>query len=98
MISSTLPIEPVLPQLAAALRAHRGAVLVAEPGAGKSTRVPLFLLGEPWTTGQRILVLEPRRLAARSVARYMASVLGEEVGETVGYRVRREARVGPTTR
>lgn len=98
MSSSTLPIEQVLPQLAGALRSHSGAVLIAEPGAGKSTRVPLFLLDEPWVAGQRILMLEPRRLAARSVARYMASLLGEKVGETVGYRVRREARVGPSTR
>src|SRR5690606_16497381 len=96
--SPMLPIESVLPELATALRAHRGAVLVAEPGAGTSTRVPLFLLSEPWASGRRIVMLEPRRLAARSVARYMASALGERVGETVGYRVRRETRVGPATR
>lgn len=96
--TTALPIEPVLPQLAAALRESRSAVLIAQPGAGKSTRVPLFLLGEPWAADGRILMLEPRRLAARSVARYMASRLGEPVGETVGYRIRREARVGPRTR
>jgi len=93
-----LPIEQVLPQLADALGTHRGAVLVAEPGAGKSTRVPLFLLGQPWTAGRRIVMLEPRRLAARSIARYMASLLGENVGETVGYRVRRQTRVSAATR
>src|SRR5690606_348325 len=72
--------------------------LVAEPGAGKSTRVPLFLINQPWLAGQKILMLEPRRLAARSVARYMASLLGEEVGRTVGYRVRRESRASEGTR
>lgn len=93
-----LPIEPVLPELAAALRTQQGAVLIAEPGAGKSTRVPLYLLAEPWAAGKRIVMLEPRRLAARSIARYMASVLGEKVGQTVGYRIRRETLVGPATR
>lgn len=93
-----LPIEPVLPRLCDALRSGVSAVLVAAPGAGKTTRVPLALLDESWLQGQRILMLEPRRLAARSAARYMAQVLGERVGETVGYRVRQETRVGPRTR
>ncbi|NGQ96171.1 ATP-dependent helicase HrpB [Brevibacillus sp. SYP-B805] len=93
-----LPIEPVLPQLREALRTRTSAVLVAPPGAGKTTRVPLALLDEPWLEGRRILILEPRRLAARSAARYMASSLGEPVGETVGYRVRLDAKVGPKTR
>lgn len=93
-----LPIEPILPQLAAALRDQTAAVLVAPPGAGKTTRVPLALLAEPWLNGGRILMLEPRRLAARAAARYMAASLGEAVGETVGYRVRLESRVGLHTR
>jgi ATP-dependent helicase HrpB len=95
---SPLPVEAVLPQLRAALRAGRNAVLVAPPGAGKSTVVPLALLDEPWATGQRILLLEPRRLAARAVAARMAQGLGEQVGETVGYRMRLDTRVGPSTR
>ncbi|MCZ8514504.1 ATP-dependent helicase HrpB [Paenibacillus filicis] len=93
-----LPIEQALPALKEALRHHNGAVLVAPPGAGKTTRVPLAMLGEPWLQGQRILMLEPRRLAARASARYMASALGEAVGATVGYRVRLDTRVGPNTR
>ena len=95
---STLPIEAVLPQLAAVLHKQTRAVLVAAPGAGKTTRVPLALLQEPWLAGQRILMLEPRRLAARSAARYMAASLGERVGETVGYRVKLDTQVGPRTR
>jgi ATP-dependent helicase HrpB len=99
MISvSPLPVEAVLPQLRSALRDGRNAVLVAPPGAGKSTVVPLRLLDEPWATGQRILLLEPRRLAARAVAARMAQALGERTGETVGYRMRLDTRVGPTTR
>ena len=93
-----LPIDAVLPDLCAALRAGPNAVLVAPPGAGKTTRAPLALLHEPWVAGGRILVLEPRRLAARAAARRMAQTLGEEVGATVGYRVRMEARVSAATR
>jgi len=93
-----LPIESVLPDLLTALAARPNAVLVAPPGAGKTTRVPLALLGEAWLGGGRILVLEPRRLAARAAARRMASTLGEEVGETVGYRVHLDSKVGPRTR
>lgn len=74
------------------------AVLVAAPGAGKTTRVPLALLDEAWLAGQRILMLEPRRLAARAAARFMAASLGEAVGGTVGYRVRMDTKVGPATR
>jgi ATP-dependent helicase HrpB len=73
-------------------------VLQAPPGAGKTTRVPLALLDEPWLAGRRIIMLEPRRLAARAAARHMARLRGEEVGGTVGYRVRMETRVGPATR
>jgi ATP-dependent helicase HrpB len=95
---SRLPVEDVLPELLAALVAQRNAVLVAPPGAGKSTVVPLALLSAPWAAGQKILLLEPRRLAARVVAGRMAQTLGERVGETVGYRMRLDTKVGPRTR
>jgi ATP-dependent helicase HrpB len=93
-----LPVEDVLPELKSVLAAQRNAVLVAPPGAGKSTVVPLALLSEGWARGQKILLLEPRRLAARAVAARMAQTLGERVGETVGYRMRLDTRVGPRTR
>jgi ATP-dependent helicase HrpB len=93
-----MPIDPAIPELLAALRECGGAVLTAAPGAGKTTHVPLRLLGEPWLAGRRILMLEPRRMAARSAAGYMASLLGERPGRTVGYRIRLESRVGPDTR
>jgi ATP-dependent helicase HrpB len=93
-----LPIDAVLPALTAALRAGPNVVLEAPPGAGKTTRVPLALLGEPWLAGQKIVLLEPRRLAARAAARHMASLLGEAVGERVGYRVRLDTRVSARTR
>uniref|UniRef100_UPI003879A110 DEAD/DEAH box helicase n=1 Tax=Enterococcus faecium TaxID=1352 RepID=UPI003879A110 len=86
------------PELQQALDQSGTAVLLAEPGAGKTTRVPLSLLSEPWLGGQRILLLEPRRLAARAAAVYMASQLGEAVGETVGYRMRGDSRVSANTR
>lgn len=98
MLSSGLPIEEALPALRHALAEHVSAVLSAPPGAGKSTVVPLALLGEPWVGGKRILMLEPRRLAARAVAQRMASTLGESVGGTVGYRMRRDTRVSRDTR
>ena len=93
-----LPIEEALPRLKAALAAGPNAVLVAPPGAGKTTRVPLALLGETWLGDKTIVVLEPRRLAARAAARRMAAGLGEDVGETVGYRVHLDSKVGPKTR
>jgi len=93
-----LPIEAALPELLATLRQNPCAVLVAPPGAGKTTRVPLALLGEDWLQGKRIVMLEPRRLAARAAAGYMAALLGEQVGQTVGYRVKHDTRVGPATR
>jgi len=93
-----LPIDTVLPDLRSALRTRHEAVLEAPPGAGKTTRVPLALLEEAWLNGQSILMLEPRRLAARAAAERLASELGEKVGETVGYRIRLESRVGPRTR
>jgi ATP-dependent helicase HrpB len=93
-----LPIDPVLPDLLAALDRDGAAVLVAPPGAGKTTRVPLALLDASWRGDGRILVLEPRRLAARAAARRMAGTLGEDVGRTVGFRVRMESRVSAATR
>jgi ATP-dependent helicase HrpB len=95
---NSLPIDDVLPALRQVLAQRDEAVLEAPPGAGKTTRVPLALLDEPWLAGQRILMLEPRRLAARAAAERLASELGETVGETVGYRIRLESRVGPRTR
>ncbi len=92
------PVDLVIPDLKAALAANPNAVLVAEPGAGKTTRVPLALLDEPWLKGRRIVMLEPRRLAARAAAKRMADTLGEAVGETVGYTVRLERKVSVRTR
>jgi ATP-dependent helicase HrpB len=93
-----LPIDQALPPLCAALAANNCAVLVAPPGAGKTTRVPLVLFDEPWAKNGKILVLEPRRLAARAAASRMAATLGEKVGETVGLRVRFGSQVSPSTR
>jgi ATP-dependent helicase HrpB len=93
-----LPIDLVLPRLTAALAAANCAVLVAPPGAGKTTRVPLVLLDEAWAKDKKILVLEPRRLAARAAASRMAATLGEQVGETVGLRVRFGSRISKRTR
>jgi ATP-dependent helicase HrpB len=96
--AQSLPIDSALPDLTAALRARNAAVLVAPPGAGKTTRVPLVLAREPWAGGKKILVLEPRRLAARAAATRMAATLGEAVGATVGYRVRFGSKVSRATR
>src|SRR5215510_3460434 len=93
-----LPVDEALPRLKEALAAQPAAVLVAPPGAGKTTRVPLALLDAPWLGGRKIVMQEPRRLAARAAARRMAATLGEAVGETVGYRVRLDSKVGPRTR
>ncbi|MDD1968253.1 ATP-dependent helicase HrpB [Pseudomonas putida] len=95
---SSLPIDAVMPALLQALNARNEVVLQAPPGAGKTTRVPLAVLGEEWLGEQSILMLEPRRLAARAAAERLASELGEKVGETVGYRIRLESRIGPKTR
>ena len=92
------PIESALPALRDALRVAGAAVLQAPPGSGKTTRVPLALLDEAWLADRRIVLLEPRRLAARAAAAFMARLLGEPVGGTVGYRVRRDTRVGARTR
>jgi ATP-dependent RNA helicase HrpB len=95
---SQLPIDAALPELIGALAGTNSAVLVAPPGAGKTTRVPLVLLDEPWAENKRILVLEPRRLAARAAASRMALTLGEPVGDTVGLRVRFGSKVSKRTR
>ena len=96
--SPTLPIDDALAMLAATLATGPNAVLVAPPGAGKTTRVPLALLEEAWTNGKSIILLEPRRLAARAAASRMAETLGEQVGETVGLRIRMESRASARTR
>jgi ATP-dependent helicase HrpB len=93
-----LPIDAVTPELTAALARATTAVLVAPPGAGKTTRLPLVLAQQPWAAGRRILVLEPRRLAARAAAARMAQTLSEKVGDTVGYRVRFGTQVSKRTR
>ena len=92
-----LPVEAALDALTQALRHHGMAVLVAEPGAGKTTVVPLVLLEQPWCLGQ-VLVVEPRRVAARAAATQLARQLGERPGATVGWRMRGDTKVGPTTR
>ncbi|MGB8843036.1 MAG: helicase-related protein, partial [Aliidongia sp.] len=97
-LSADLPIAQALPDLLRVLATGCNAVLQAPPGAGKTTGVPLALLDEAWLGGTKILMLEPRRLAARAAARRMAVLLGETVGETAGYRVRLDSRIGPRTR
>ncbi|MBO9707605.1 MAG: ATP-dependent helicase HrpB [Caulobacter sp.] len=94
----TLPIHEALPALKNALAAREAAVLVAPPGAGKTTAVPLVLLDESWAAGGKIVMLEPRRLAARAAAARMAQTLGESVGDTVGFRVRLQSKVSARTR
>ena len=96
--ASLLPIEAHLQDLQQILQLHRNAVLAAPPGAGKTTRVPLFLLAQGWLAGRKIILLEPRRLAARTAARRMAWMMNETVGQTVGYRMRLERKVSPATR
>jgi len=97
-VRDPLPVVAALPELLKVLANGRRALLQAPPGAGKSTVVPLALLDAQWLTDRRILLLEPRRLAARAVAARMASTLGELPGATVGYRMRLDTRVGPKTR
>src|SRR5690554_1380156 len=93
-----LPIEAILPELKQTLNEATTALLQAPPGAGKTTRVPLALLDAPWRDNRKILMLEPRRLAARSAARYMAKQLGEAPGQTVGYRTRLDTKVSGSTK
>ncbi len=95
---TALPIDAVLPEIAAALAAGNAAVLVAPPGAGKTTRVPLALLSAPWRGYKKILLLSPRRLAARAAAQRMADTLGEPVGKTVGYRMRLDSKISADTK
>ena len=97
-MNPVFPISPLLPEIVASLAERPRLVLEAPPGAGKTTQVPLALLHSPWLAGGRIVMLEPRRIAARAAASFMAAQLGEDVGETVGYRIRFESRVGPRTR
>ena len=93
-----LPVEEAIAQLREALASRRHSVLIAPPGAGKTTLVPLRILNEDWVAGRKIVMLEPRRLAARAAAQRMAFMLGEKVGDTVGYQTRDERKIGATTR
>lgn len=95
---ASLPIAEILPAVRQTLASGPGAVVQAPPGAGKTTAIPLALLGADWLKGRKILMLEPRRLAARLCAQRMAALLGEEAGQTVGYRVRQETKVSAATR
>src|SRR4051812_47376342 len=96
--STQFPIAEVLPDIRAHLARQPRVVLEAPPGAGKTTQVPPALLDAPWLAGRKILMLEPRRIAARAAAEFMAAQRGENVGETVGYRIRFEAKVSARTR
>jgi ATP-dependent helicase HrpB len=96
--STGLPVTDIIPQLRAYLSTQNTLIVNAPAGAGKSTLLPLALLDEPWLAGQKIIMLEPRRLAARTIAERLAQLLGEEVGNTVGYRIRFESRVSTHTR
>ena len=98
MSPARLPVEEALPLLRQALASHRAVVLQAPPGAGKTTLVPLALLKEPWLADRSILILEPRRLAARAACARMAHLLGETPGETVGYRIRFDTKISGKTR
>ncbi len=98
MDAKHLPITSVIPQLQTTLRDHLVVLLTAEPGAGKTTQVPLALLNEPWLNAKKIIMLEPRRLATRAAATYMARLLGEPVGGAVGYRTRLDTKIGSTTK
>lgn len=93
-----LPVAEIIPRLCQQLQEHNTIIVQAPPGAGKSTLLPLALLQETWLKGQKIIMLEPRRLAARSIAHRMASMLGEAPGESVGYRIRFENRIGANTK
>src|SRR4051812_9496565 len=94
-----LPVTEALPALTEALRQGPNALLIAPPGAGKTTLVPLVLKGEPWAEGGKLLVLEPRRVAARAAARRMAELIGESApGQTIGLATRLDRAVSPATR
>lgn len=94
----SFPVDELLPELTTTLAQDLNVVLQAPPGAGKTTRVPLALLQAEWLGTKKIIMLEPRRIAARAAARFMAARLGESVGQTVGYRVRLDSQIGPQTR
>src|SRR5690348_9252045 len=96
-MTNHLPIDDVLPHLLAAVREQTRALLIAPPGAGKTTKVAPALLGEPWCTGQ-LLLLVPRRLAARAAAEFMAAQLGQKPGQKIGYATRLDSKVGKSTR
>ncbi|GLQ49014.1 ATP-dependent helicase HrpB [Dyella flava] len=98
MNAPMFPITPLLPDIRTSLAAQPRLVLEAPPGAGKTTQVPLALLGQPWLDGKKIVMLEPRRIAARAAAQFMAQQLGEPLGQTVGYRIRFESKVSAATR
>ena len=98
MTNTRLPIDDVLSDISDALESGNRLVLSAPPGAGKTTKVPLHLLKAGWLSGQKIIMLEPRRIAARRAAEFMAKSLGEKVGDTVGVRSRLDKRIGPKTR
>lgn len=98
MQTHSSPIDSIIPELRKTLRHHAVVLLTAEPGAGKTTQIPLALLQEPWLDKTKIIILEPRRLAARAAARYMSMLLGESVGKTVGYRTRLDTKISATTR
>ncbi|HAB57464.1 MAG TPA: ATP-dependent helicase HrpB, partial [Acidimicrobiaceae bacterium] len=93
-----LPIEDCVDDVRAALAGQGRCVVTAEPGAGKTTILPLRLLDEPWLNGRTIVLLEPRRMAARAAARRLARLLGEDAGETVGWITRDDRAIGPATR
>jgi ATP-dependent helicase HrpB len=97
LILPALPIDEFIPQITAQLSLSNNLVLQAEPGAGKSTALPLSLLNEPWLAGRKILMLEPRRVAAKSIANYLASQLGESVGQKIGYQIKNERKISPNT-
>ena len=93
-----LPIVNIIPQLQRILSEHSLALLTAEPGAGKTTQIPLALLKESWLDSKKIIMLEPRRLAARTAANHMARLLGQSVGETVGYRTRLDTKISSSSK
>ncbi len=95
---TVIPIQQHIADIKKALATSGRAVVQAPPGAGKTTHVPLALLDEPWLKNKKILLLEPRRLAARSCAAYMADLLHEKVGQTIGYQIRLDRKIGPNTR
>lgn len=98
MKNQSYPIDTVIPSLQLMLRQHRIVLLTAQPGAGKTTQIPLALLQEPWLIPKTMIMLEPRRLAARAAARRMSDLLGEAIGTTVGYRTRLDTKIGPNTK